>query len=188
MDETVDTQSAILMSAAALLRERTFEDISYLDLADATAVSERTIYRRFPTRSHLLEALGRWIEAEYFPARKFSTPAEFRTAAVERFRAFEAAPAYAFVAARAASLSPTTNAVAGTPMTAAIAAMLSTAAPMLNRRDAMRITATVRYFASPLFWARMRAGFDMSADEISDAFDLVMRSVLPAASRASRAA
>lgn len=184
MDETVDTQSAILVSAAALLRERTFEDISYLDLAEASAVSERTIYRRFPTRSHLLETLGRWIEAQHFPVRAFSTPAEFRRAAGERFRAFEAAPAYAFVAARGASLSPTTDATRA-PITAAIAAMVSGAAPTLNRRDAMRITATARYFASPLFWARMRTGFDMSAEETFEAFDLAMRGVLPTVPKAS---
>lgn len=184
MDETVDTQSAILVSAAALLRERTFEDISYLDLAEAAAVSERTIYRRFPTRSHLLETLGRWIEAEQFPLRKFTTPAEFRRATGERFRAFDAAPAYAFVAARGASLSPTSDAIQASD-TAAIAAMISTAAPNLNRRDAMRITATTRYFASPLFWARLRTGFDMSAEEIFAAFDLAMRRVLPTVPKAN---
>jgi AcrR family transcriptional regulator len=187
MDQTVDTHSAILLSAAALLRERTFEDISYLDLADATAVSERTIYRRFPTRSHLLEALGRWIEAEHFPVRAFGTPSEFRAAARERFRAFEASAAFAFVAARGASLSPTAD-EAEAPITTAIVAMVGATAPGLNRRDARRIAATARYYASPLFWARMRAGFEMSADEISDAFDLAMRSVLPAASKAKSAA
>jgi AcrR family transcriptional regulator len=187
MEQAVDTQSAILVSAAALLRQRTFEDISYLDLADAAAVSERTIYRRFPTRSHLLEALGRWIEAEHFPMRQFRTPTEFRAAARERFRAFEGAAAYAFVAARGASLSPTADA-ADVPVTAAISAMISTTSPGLNRRDALRTAATARYYASPLFWARMRAGFDMSAEEISDAFDLAMRSVLPAVSKAKSAA
>ena len=187
MDAAVDTQSAILVSAAALLRERTFEDISYLDLAEAAAVSERTIYRRFPTRSHLLEALGRWIEAEHFPMGEFGTAAEFRAAARDRFRAFEAAAAFAFVAARGASLSPTADA-GGAPVSAAISDMIAAAAPGLNRRDALRIAATARYYASPLFWARMRAGFDMSAEEISDAFDLAMRSVLPAASKAKSAA
>lgn len=184
MEESVDTPSAILVSAAALLRQRTFDDISYLDLADAAAVSERTIYRRFPTRTHLLETLGRWIETEHFPVRAFTTPAEFRTVAGERFRAFDAAPAFAFVAARGASLSPTAD-VAASPITAAIAAMVSTAAPTLNRRDALRVTATARYFASPLFWARMRTGFDMSAEEVSAAFDLAMRRVLPAVPKAS---
>lgn len=80
MDEAVDTHSAILASAALLLRQRTFEDISYLELAEVAAVSERTIYRRFPTRSHLLEELAHWIESEHFPVSPFHTAPEFRSA------------------------------------------------------------------------------------------------------------
>jgi AcrR family transcriptional regulator len=163
MEEPVDTQAAILASAVVLLREHTFEDISYLDLAEATAVSERTIYRRFPTRSHLLEALARWIEAERFPLAEFRTPGEFRQAVRDRFQAYGTAPGYAFVAAREA-------------------------APTLNRRDKQRIAAAARYFASPIFWARMRAGFDMNADETFEAFDRAIGQVLATAPEASWAA
>lgn len=177
VEEPVDTPGAILTSAVALLRERTFEDITYLDLAEATAVSERTIYRRFPTRSHLLEALARWIEAERFPLAEFGTPEQFRDAVRDRFRRYCAEPAYAFVAARGAALSPTTEASAS-PLTATIVRMLDEAAPTLNRRDKQRIAAAARYFASPIFWARMRAGFDMNADETFDAFDRALSQVL----------
>jgi AcrR family transcriptional regulator len=187
MDESVDTPTAILSSAAALLREHTFEDISYPDLARAAAVSERTIYRRFPTRSHLLEALARWIEAERFPLPKFRTTDEFREAVRERFRAYEAAPGYAFVAARGGALSPTIDAPL-TPITVAILAMLEESAPTLNRRDALRIAATARYFASPMLWARMRTGFDMSADEAFATFDRAMTQVLATTRNASWAA
>jgi AcrR family transcriptional regulator len=187
MEEPVDTQTAILESAVALLRERTFEDISYLDLAEAAAVSERTIYRRFPTRSHLLESLARWIEAERFPLSEFRTPEEFRTAVRDRFRAYGTAPAYAFVAARGAALSPTIDAPTD-PITIAILAMLEESAPTLNRRDTQRIAAAARYFASPTFWARMRAGFDMNADETFEAFDRAIRQALGVVPEASWAA
>lgn len=184
MEKPVDTEAAILGSAVALLREHTFEDISYLDLAEATAVSERTIYRRFPTRSHLLEALASWIEAEQFPLPDFRTPEEFRAAVRDRFRAYETAPGCAFVAARGAALSPTAEAPS-VPITSAIFAMLDEAAPTLNRRDRQRIAAAARYFASPIFWARMRTGFDMSADETLEAFDRAMLQVLATARKSS---
>ena len=187
MEEPVDTQAAILGSAVELLRERTFEDISYLDLAEAAAVSERTIYRRFPTRSHLLEALARWIEAERFPLSEFRTPEEFRESVRNRFRAYETAPGYAFVAARGASLSPMTEAPPS-PITGAILEMLERAAPTLNRRDTQRIAAATRYFASPIFWARMRAGFDMNAEETFEAFDRAISQVLATAPEVSWAA
>ena len=187
MEKPVDTEAAILASAVALLREHTFEDISYLDLAEATGVSERTIYRRFPTRSHLLEALASWIEAEQFPLPDFRTPEEFRTAVRDRFRAYEAAPGCAFVAARGAALSPTTGAPSGS-ITSAIFAMLNTEAPSLNQRDTQRIAAAARYFASPIFWARMRTGFDMSAEETFAAFDRALAQVLAPVSNPSWAA
>jgi AcrR family transcriptional regulator len=187
MEESVDTQAVILRSALDLLREHTFEDISYLDLAEAAAVSERTIYRRFPTRSHLLEALARWIEAEHFPLTDFQTPDQFRSAVRARFRAYSTAPGYAFVAARGAALSPTIEGPSA-PITPAILTMLSTSAPTLNRRDTQRIAAAARYFASPIFWARMRAGFDMSADETFEAFDRAMTNVLATTPEASWAA
>lgn len=187
MEEPVDTQAAILACAVTLLRERTFEDISYLDLAEATAVSERTIYRRFPTRSHLLEALARWIEAERFPLSGFRTPKEFREAVRDRFRAYGTAPGYAIVAARGAALSPTTEA-SSDPITSAILAMLEQVAPTLNRRDTQRIAAAARHFASPIFWARMRAGFDMNADDTFEAFDRAMVQVLATVPEASWAA
>jgi AcrR family transcriptional regulator len=187
MDESVDTPSAILASAALLLRERTFDDISYPDLAEAANVSERTIYRRFPTRSHLLEALARWVESEHLPLPDFRSAAEFRAAVRARFRACDAAPAFAFVAARGGALSPTGDDPAA-PLTDAIVAMIERAAPTLNRRDARRAAASLRYFASSMFWARMRTGFDMSADETFAVFDLALRRVLPAATEAPQAA
>lgn len=177
MEEPVDTQTAILESAAALLRESTFEDISYLDLAKASSVSERTIYRRFPTRSHLLEALARWIEDERFPLSDFRTPEEFREAVRARFHAYERAPGYAFVTARGAALSPTGE-PASAAITGGVLAMLDESAPTLNRRDTQRIAAAARCFASPIFWARMRTGFDMNADEALEAFDRAMLPVL----------
>ena len=187
MEETVDTQTAILRSAVDLLREHTFEDISYLDLAEASAVSERTIYRRFPTRSHLLEALARWIEIERFPLSEFHTPTEFRAAVRERFRAYGTAPGFAFVAARGAALSPTTE-TPSARLAEAIVAMLEEAAPTLNGRDTKRIAAAALYFASPIFWARMRAGFDMNADETFEAFDRAILQVLATTPEVSWAA
>ena len=170
MAESVDTPTAILESAAAALRESTFDDISYRSLGDAVGVSERTVYRQFPTRSHLLEGLAEWIEASEFPLPAFVTIPEFRAAARNRFSAFDSSPAFAFVCARAASISPTGESEP-TFLTRTIEAMIETAHPAVNARDRRRVTSTMRYFSSAQFWARMRTGFEMSAPAISDVFD-----------------
>jgi AcrR family transcriptional regulator len=184
MAEVLDTPTAILAHAAAALREHPFDDISYRTLGDAVGVSERTVYRHFPTRSHLLEGVAGWIESTEFPLPPFVTIAEFQAASRARFVAFDSSPAFAFVCARAASISPT-----GDPdptfFTRALVAMLATNHPSVNDRDLRRVASALRYFASAQFWARMRTGFDMSAPEISDVFDRTVRqalSTLPALS------
>lgn len=177
-EEATDASAAILAAAAAQLRHGTFEDISYSELAEQTSVSERTIYRRSPTRSHLLEALGRWLEDERFALPDCASLEEFRDAVRARFRAFDAAPAYAFVAARAGALSPTATEDAS-PTVAGIRALVERAMPGLNPRDQLRLVANVRYFVSPMFWARMRSGFEMSGDQVSEAFEFALQRVLP---------
>jgi len=170
MAEAADTPTAIIARAAEELREQTFDDISYRALADGVGVSERTVYRQFPTRAHLLEGLAAWIEATEFALPAFVTIPEFRAAARARFGAFDAMPAYAFVCARAESISPTGD--SERPFLArTIEAMIETAYPQVNARDRRRVAATLLYFASPQFWARMRTGFDMSAPAIADVFD-----------------
>ncbi|MGC5221940.1 TetR/AcrR family transcriptional regulator [Micromonospora sp. DT81.3] len=177
MPEAVDTPTAILVHAVAALRENPLDDISYRTLGDAVGVSERTVYRHFPTRSHLLEGVAGWIESTEFPMPPFVTVPEFMEASRARFRAFDAAPAFAFVCARAASISPT-----GEPeptfFTRALVAMLATNHPSVNERDLRRVAASLRYFASAQFWARMRTGFEMSAPAIADAFDRAAAEVL----------
>ncbi|MCC2031423.1 TetR family transcriptional regulator [Microbacterium allomyrinae] len=188
MAETVDTPTAILASAAASLREHTFDDISYRALGDAVGVSERTVYRQYPTRPHLLESLAGWIEDTEFRLPDFVTIPQFQSAVADRFRAFDAAPAFAFVCARAASISPTGDAEP-TFLTRTIVAMLETAYPRLNDRDLHRAAATLRYFASAQFWARMRTGFDMSARETAEVFDRTVEralAALPAVTPADR--
>ena len=177
MEEPVDTATAILASAAVLLREHTFDDISYRALADEVGISERTVYRQYPTRAHLLAALSNWIEQTHFPLPPFVTVADFRAAVHERFRAFDASPAYAYVGARASTISLTLDAEPAY-ITRAIEAMLDVAAPTLNRRDRRRVAASLRHFSSAMFWARLRTGFDLDASEICDAFDRAVGTVL----------
>ena len=171
------SNEAILASAAVLLREHTFDDISYRALADEVGISERTVYRQYPTRAHLLAALSNWIEQTHFPLPPFVTVADFRAAVHERFRAFDASPAYAYVGARASAISLTLDAEPAY-ITRAIEAMLDVAAPTLNRRDRRRVAASLRYFSSAMFWARLRTGFDLDAGEICDAFDRAVGTVL----------
>lgn len=177
MAEATDTPTAILSHAAAALRECPFDDISYRTLGDAVGVSERTVYRHFPTRSHLLEGVAGWVETTVFPLPPFVTIPEFREAAHARFAAFDASPAFAFVCARAAAISPTGE-PEPTSFTRVLVAVLDAGYPSTNERDLRRVAASLRYFASAQFWARMRTGFEMSAPEMADVFERTVSQVL----------
>ncbi len=134
-------------------------------------MSERTIYRRFPTRSHLLEALARWIEAERFPLPEFSTTMEFRAAVHDRFRAYETAAGYAFVAARGGGALAHDRRAVDPDHQRILAIAPRDGADAETAATRCASPAAARYFALPDLLARMRAGFDMSADETFEAFD-----------------
>ena len=139
--------------------------------ATPSGVSERTVYRHFPTRSHLLEGVAGWIESTEFPLPPFVTIAQFQEASRARFRAFDAAPGLRLrVCARGIHLADR-RMPEPTFFTRALVTMLATNHPSVNERDLRRVAATLRYFASAQFWARMRTGFEMSAPAISDVFD-----------------
>jgi AcrR family transcriptional regulator len=55
------TRDRILAAVADLLEQAQPEDLTVPDVAAASSISLRTIYRYFPTREELFEAAGRWI-------------------------------------------------------------------------------------------------------------------------------
>lgn len=169
MTDAAETSEAILAATAELLDGTGFDDISYRRLGELVGVSERTVYRHFPTRSHLLAELASWLENQHFPAAAFTTWEQFDQAVAERFRAFDAAPSYAFVVARAGTISPVVNDYASF-FTRAVGALLEDSAPRLNVRDARRTAAALCHFSSAQYWAHCRTVFGMSAEELILAF------------------
>jgi AcrR family transcriptional regulator len=55
------TKDRILAAVADLLEQAQPEDLTVPDVAAASGISLRTIYRYFPTRDELFEGAGRWI-------------------------------------------------------------------------------------------------------------------------------
>src|SRR3954451_10093596 len=58
------TRERILSAVAQLLERGGAEELTVPDVAVASGVSLRTVYRYYPTRERLLEAAGRWIGDE----------------------------------------------------------------------------------------------------------------------------
>jgi len=76
------TRERILSAVAELLERDGAGELTVPDVAAASGVSLRTVYRYYPTREKLLEAAGRWIGDELF---KHPYPRNLDEAA-ERFR------------------------------------------------------------------------------------------------------
>ncbi|GAA1180357.1 TetR/AcrR family transcriptional regulator [Nesterenkonia xinjiangensis] len=169
MGEHLATPEAILTSAATLLREMPFDDIAYRSLGESVGVSERTVYRHFPTRPHLLSALARWLEDQVLPPPTFTDWESFLHVVETRFSDFDRAPSYAHLMARAEAISPV-GPDHSSFFAEAVRALVSTVAPGLARRDAGRLCAGLVNVASAQFWARCRTGLDMDVEGTSAAF------------------
>lgn len=163
------TAEAIVACAAETMPLAPFDDVPYSRLAEAVGVSERTVYRHFPTQGHLLTAVARALEDGTFPVPTFLTWEEFLRAAERRFSAFDAAPGHALVVARAEVVSPV-GPVHPSFFSEAVATMVTGELPRLGRRDVARLTGGLVHFSSAQFWARCRAGFAMDAAAVTAAF------------------
>lgn len=183
MRDPGETSEAILAAVASLLAESSFDEITYRHVGEATRLSERTVYRHFPTRSHLLAAVAAWLETQYFRTAAFSTWHEFDAAISRRFREFDALPDFAFLVARAEAVSPIDETGPGF-VAHAIEVLIEQTMPGLNRRDTQRMVAALSYLSSAQFWARCRIGFTLNGEEIIDSSRASRARVLATSPRA----
>ncbi|MBD8101201.1 TetR family transcriptional regulator [Plantibacter sp. CFBP 8775] len=172
---------AILQAAADLLREHPFDDIGYGQLGAQAGVSERTVFRQFPTREHLLERLAAWISQHGFEPPRFHSIAGLRAAVRSAFRAYDEAPGQAALLARAETMAPV-GAQDARNGTTALATELDRlflrVAPGLSSVDRRRGVASLLLAAGPTHWARMRSAFDFDGASSAAVFDAVLDTTL----------
>ncbi|WP_168198681.1 TetR/AcrR family transcriptional regulator [Nesterenkonia sp. NBAIMH1] len=184
MSDAADTAGALVAAAAAQLGRTEFDEITYKALGAEVGVSERTVYRHFPTRAHLLIRVAQTVESRLFAPSAFTTWEGLYGAVAARFAAFDAHPAEAFILARSASLSPVhTASPAGQShsfFAGAVGALVDESAPGLNPRDRRRTASALCYFASAQFWVRVRVGFDLDAEAAMRHFRAAAHQVLRA--------
>ncbi len=84
-----DTRRRILDAAGALLHDGSLENLSYAAIACGAGVKERTVYRHFPNKDELLEALWGWLDPRIGLASFPSSEAEFAELPKQVFAAFD---------------------------------------------------------------------------------------------------
>jgi len=180
------TRQRILDAAGRLMQDRDLEESSFAAIAEEAGVKERTVYRHFPSKGALIEALCVWYaqrvrydiprtESELLGVPKSVFPG---FAANERFtRALWSSPQ-----GRAFRLSNVEERKRG--IKAATADALRDLAP----REAKWMAAVVHVLITSATWQTMKDYWGLSADEAGKASSMAIELLLKAARANARSA
>jgi AcrR family transcriptional regulator len=83
------TRELILQALVQQLAEAGLQDFSIADAAQRAGVATRTIYRYFPNREVLLDAVGEWVDQQLGDLPYPTTPMEVADLAEQAFPKFE---------------------------------------------------------------------------------------------------
>jgi AcrR family transcriptional regulator len=159
------TRDEILDALTVLLEDRSPDEITTKELAEAAELSERTVYRYFPDRAALVDAL-----VERFAAASGGLDPGFPTSfedlkawAVEFMRLLEAQP----VVAQAEALlnaDPRRYSDSTREHTRQLHAMVEVTLPELDGDQRAAVTAVLRVLVSAQTWLRLREEFGLGGD------------------------
>jgi AcrR family transcriptional regulator len=173
------TRQRILDAAGRLMQDRDLEESSFAAIAEEAGVKERTIYRHFPSKSALIEALCVWYaqrvhydvpqtEAELIAVPQHVFPG---FAANERFtRAL-----WASAQGRAFRLSNVEERKRG------LKTATADALRGLPPREAKWMTAVVHVLITSATWQTMKDYWGLSPDEAGKASSMAIELLLKAA-------
>lgn len=170
-------RNAIMDALIRHLEAGDADDIAMEDLAREAGVSRRTLYRYFPSRSHLLDAAGEWIRAEVLQLPIEIGPegiaASFRTAASRLQRH----PSLA----RALLRTQTGRAVRSGyrfERVRAIRRAIRAEAPGASRREMERAAAVLAYLCSSNAWTTIQDESGLSASSAQAAVGWAIETLL----------
>lgn len=158
-DQQTDlTRERIMEALAAIVVDGGIRDFSVQQVADRAGVSHRTVYRHYPSRDALLEALGGWAESRIAPRGGASLPtsaAELSDLVARNFALFDhdADLVRALTTVEAGARAMVTY--RGRRTEAFRDVLARDAAAHLNGDDLDAVTAVVRLLASSRSWLRL---------------------------------
>jgi AcrR family transcriptional regulator len=171
------TRERILAAVAELLERGEAEELTVPDVAAASGVSLRTVYRHYPTRERLLEAAGRWIGDELlqhgYPQTLDEVAELFRIGC----RDFDERPGLV----RALALSQLGQNVRGyrrRERLEAIKQALRQEVGELPEDELRRAEAVLAYLHNMLAYTTLREETRLSGDEIAEALAWAIRTLV----------
>jgi AcrR family transcriptional regulator len=177
--QVAQTRELILDAVTSLLGDRRADEVTTRDIAAAAGVSERTVYRHFPDRDALLEALTRRLPELDGSRPSFAAGGLEDLAATGR-RLMELLDEH-YVTARAEAVfnaDPRRFAAGTQTNTRALLELLANELPELGEREQLRIAAVLRCMVSTQAWLRMREEFGVTGAESGPVVEWVIDAVV----------
>jgi AcrR family transcriptional regulator len=167
----------ILAAVATLLEEATVDDLTMPQVAEASGISLRTVYRYYPTREQLLEAAGRWIGSELLGQGYPRSLDDVADSFEDGCREFGRHPG--LVRALALSqLGREVRAYRRGERLEAIRAALRAEVGDLPERELRNAEAVLAYLHNMLAYATLREEHGLSSDEVGEALGWAIRTLV----------
>lgn len=151
--------------------------MSVAELAERAGMSERTVYRHFPTRVDLLAAAGAWINDNVFNYIEHVSiddlPEVFRRVC----RRFDEQPELAYAIARS-RLGHSMRIGFRAEVLKHNRESIDELANHLTERERRQVAAIVAHLDNVLTWSTMREELGMDGDEMADTVEWVLSLVL----------
>ena len=171
------TRTRILTAVADLIERGNVQDITVPDVAKASGISLRTVYRYYPTRDELLEAAGRWIGSELlrhpYPATLDEVAENYRVGVREFAEHPGLVRALAF-----SQLGRTVRGYRRRERLAAIRNALQAEIPELTDEELRRAEAMLAYLHNMLAFTTMREEYGLSSEEVGETVAWAIRTLV----------
>jgi AcrR family transcriptional regulator len=171
------TRERILSAVADLIEQGGVDDLTIPDVAEASGASLRTIYRYYPTREQLLEAVGRWIGDELLKHPYPSNLDEVADLYQEGCGDFDERPGLV----RALALSQLGQQARGyrrRERLESIRSSLQSELSGLDEQELKRAEAVLAYLHNMLAYTFMREESGLSGEEIGEAVGWAIRTLV----------
>lgn len=176
--QTDRTRVLIIEALTDLLSDRPSDEISTKDIAEQAGVSERTVYRHFPDRRGLHEALAsHWVEEHGPRVEQANNLGDLAEMIAEAYAGFEAQPRET-VALVVVNADPRRPASDTAERSARWVEVTARSFPDLDERQALGLAAITRMFGSSQTWLRLREEFGVQGTASAALVSWAMRAMI----------
>ena len=176
-------RTAVLDAVLAQLETRSVDDVAMADVAAASGISLRTLYRYFPDRAALLRAAGERLYATLGVPFDVSGPEEVAASFLDAARRLSARPALA----RALVQTTAGRTARSTARASRVDALRTALKPLTDELDddtARRATAVIAHLCSAASWVAVSDDSDLDDAEaqqaVAWAIDTLVAALRPA--------